>query len=169
MTIVPWRLVSSRMIVNSQWHKLRQDTVELPSGKCVDDYFVSVRPEVATIFAMTRDRQVILVKQYKHGVQKITLEVPAGTFTDENPEEAARRELREETSYECGRLTKLGVAYEDATRNTNEVHMFLATECEIAGGQIDDIIGGGDPHIDLGPALLEAMQPHDEPFGGERW
>jgi len=131
MGIKPWTLLNSRMVFNSRWVALRQDTVQLPDGLEVDDYFVSVRPDVANVFPLTPDDRVVLVKQYKHGIQQITLELPAGTFSDESPELAARRELLEETGYQCGSLKPLGQAYENASRNTNTVHMFLATECAL--------------------------------------
>ena len=41
-------------------------------------------------------------------------------------------------------------------------------DVEIAGAQIDDVVSRGNPHIDVRPALLEPVQPHDQPFGGKR-
>ena len=129
MGVKPGVLLNSRMVFRRRWVALRQDTVKLPDGLEVDDYFVSVRPDVVTVFPLTVSDDVVLVKQYKHAIQQITVELPAGTLSDESPEEAARRELLEETGYQCGAMKSLGQAHENASRNTNTIHMFLATGC----------------------------------------
>lgn len=140
MTPKPWVIMRSDWVVDAHWYRLRKDVVQLPDGRTVDDYFVSVRPDVAIMVPIDRDGQMILVRQYKHGIGSICLEFPAGTFQDgrESAEAAARRELMEETGYRPGRVQPLGVAIEDATRNSNRVHMFLALDCERAGEQALD-------------------------------
>jgi 8-oxo-dGTP pyrophosphatase MutT (NUDIX family) len=102
--IQPWTLLSSEMAFDHRWYKLRRDTVQLPDGRIIDDYFVSQRPDVAIVVPLTRERDFILVRQYKHGAQAITLEFPAGTFRSESAEAAAARELEEETGYSPGSM-----------------------------------------------------------------
>ena len=116
MTIEKWALLDSVLVFGHRWYQLRRDTVRLPDGTVVDDYFVSVRPEVAMVFPLTPDGDVIFVRQYKHGAQAITIELPGGTFRHELPEDAARRELIEETGYTPGELIPLGWIWEDPTR-----------------------------------------------------
>src|SRR5947209_2135944 len=77
LLIQPWTLLSSEMAFDHRWYKLRRDTVKLPNGRIVDDYFVSQRPNVAIAVPLTTENNVVLVRQYKHGVQAITLEFPA--------------------------------------------------------------------------------------------
>jgi ADP-ribose pyrophosphatase len=131
----PWRILDSRNAFEHRWYVLRRDTIELPDGGVIDDYFVSVRPEVAVVVPIDRAGNFILVRQYQHGVSQVTLEFPAGTFHDEAPAGAALRELEEETGYVPGRLEPLGACFENASKNTNRNHLFLARDCEPRGSQ----------------------------------
>ena len=130
MTIRPWRVLASQVAFSHRWYTLRRDVVELPNGAVIDDYFVSVRPDIALVFALTASGEIPLVRQYKHGAGEVTLELPAGTFRvgTEDPAEAAARELREETGYCCPRLDLIGVFLDDPTKNTSRVHAFLGEE-----------------------------------------
>lgn len=137
-----WKTLRSRIIFNNPWYVLRQDTVELPNGKIVDDYFVSVRHDVALVFPLTKDQNTILVKQYKHGLGEIVLELPGGFFDveEEKAEKAAERELLEETGYAPGQLIKLGTLSDNPTKDTNRLHLFLAKDCTRTGEQhLDDL------------------------------
>lgn len=135
MAIEKWSLLGSEMVFDHRWYQLRRDRVRLPDGTEVDDYFVSIRPDVAMVFPVTPNGDVIFVRQYKHGAQDITLELPAGTFGREQPDDAARRELLEETGYTAGELIPLGWIWEDATRNTSRLYMFLGLDCRPTGRQ----------------------------------
>jgi ADP-ribose pyrophosphatase len=107
----------------------------LPDGRVVDDYFVSQRPNVAIAVPLTAENNVILVRQYKHGVQAITLEFPGGTFRSESPDVAAARELEEETGYSPSSMMDLGTCFDDSSKNSNLVHIFLASGCVVTGKQ----------------------------------
>ncbi|WP_406077337.1 NUDIX hydrolase [Micromonospora sp. NBC_00858] len=95
-----------------------------------------MRPDIAVVVALRQDDRLPLVRQYKHGVQDITLELPAGMIrSGENPEEGARRELREETGWVAPSLTCIGSFYDDSTRNTNRVHCLVSRDAYRAGAQ----------------------------------
>ncbi|NES93191.1 NUDIX hydrolase, partial [Okeania sp. SIO2B9] len=92
-----WKLLQSRLVINNKWCQVRQDEVELPNGKIIDDFFVNVRPDIALVFPVTVRQEIVFVRQYRHGVGKVLLELPAGSFNPqvEIPEVAASRELTE--------------------------------------------------------------------------
>lgn len=123
-----WNILKSTMVVNHRWCKVRQDEIELPNGKIIDDYFVSIRPEVALILPITSNQEIILVRQYRHGAGEILLELPAGTFNLENetPEVAAIRELKEETGYIADRVKLISIIYDNPVKDSNKIHLFLA-------------------------------------------
>lgn len=126
--IRPWRVLESTVVFDEPWCRLRQDRVELPDGTVLDDYYVSVRADIVVIVAVADDGTVPLVRQYKHGVQSITLEFPAGAFSgEENALDAAQRELAEETGWTGETFNAVGVFFDDATKNTNRVHVVVAT------------------------------------------
>ena len=137
----PWKILSSRLAFDHRWYKVRQDAVRLPNGRVVDDYFVSVRPDVALVLPITADGNVVFIRQYRHGAQAVLLELPAGTFDpkQEAPAIAAKRELEEETGYTAPNLVFLNTLYDNPVKETNRIHLFLATDAYLAGEQaLDD-------------------------------
>jgi 8-oxo-dGTP pyrophosphatase MutT (NUDIX family) len=158
--IEPWTILSSEKAFDHRWYQLRRDIVRLPDGRIIDDYFVSVRPNVALVVPVKPDGSVVLVRQYKHGIQKITLEFPAGTFRSEDPASGAARELEEETGYVPGELTKLGECFDDSSKNSNLVHMFLARDCVPVGKRkLDDLEAAAGLEVVLMslPEVAEAL------------
>jgi len=122
-----WKILNSHNVFQHVWYTLRQDTVQLPDGRIIDDYFVSVRRDVVLIFALTPDQQIPLVRQYKHGAQKTLLELPGGYIDNgEPPLGAAQRELLEETGYAADALQLLAQVHGDPTKDTNTFYLYLA-------------------------------------------
>ena len=73
MTIQPWKILESHHL-----HKnVRIDTCELPDGKVIEG-FVLEYGDWATIIALTRSKEVVMIRQYRHGAQKVILELPGG-------------------------------------------------------------------------------------------
>jgi ADP-ribose pyrophosphatase len=95
-----WKTISSKIAFDNPWFKVRQDQVELPNGKILDDYLVWLEGEIVLVVPVTQNNEFVLVKQYKHAYGDIVIEFPAGYVNEhENILSAAQRELREETGY----------------------------------------------------------------------
>lgn len=136
MTITPWKILDSHYIHNN----VRIDKCELPDGKVIDG-FVLEYGDWATIIALTKEQEVVLVRQYRHGAQKVILELPGGAMEaeDENPMQAARRELLEETGYASDNFIQIGCVSPNPANQTNLIYSFLALDAEKVGSQnLDD-------------------------------
>jgi ADP-ribose pyrophosphatase len=136
-----WKTLKSKMVLNHRWCKVRQDEIELPNGEIIDDYFVSIKPDVALILPITSSREIIFVRQYRHAVGEFFLELPAGSFdsTKESAKAAAVRELAEETGYVSQEIRKIATLYDKPSKDTNQIHLFLAENVIQAGEQQLDI------------------------------
>lgn len=121
----PWRFLSSEPVLDHRWFRVRRETVELPTGRVLDDYFVAVRQDFTLVAAITAGDELVLVRQWKQGIRAVTLELPGGIVDDESPELAGARELAEETGYVCAELRWLGGGPLDPSKETNRVHLFL--------------------------------------------
>ncbi len=123
-----WQILSSEYLYKETWFTIRKDVCKTSDGKIIDPYYVYEFPTWVTALAITEDGNVVLVKQYRHGIQQTILEVPGGCVddTDKDYEAAARRELLEETGYEFDSMDYLGKISPNPSTNDNWMHMFLA-------------------------------------------
>ncbi len=136
----PWRVLSSDYRIETPYLRLRADRVELPSGHIVDDYFVRESRGFCVVFALTSDERVVLVRQYKHGIGQIVVELPAGAIDPgESPLVCAQRELAEETGYAAAALEHVRTFVTDPTNSDSYFHLFLARGAVQTGSQDLDL------------------------------
>lgn len=123
-----WQRLASTVVLNHRWFRVRRDRVRLPDGTEIDDFFIREAPDIALVLPVTPDGEIVFVRQYRHGVGDVLLELPAGSFdpTAEDAETAAARELLEETGYRAPQWETLARLYDNPVKDTNRVHLFLA-------------------------------------------
>ena len=135
-----WQTLRSKLVFDHRWYRLRQDEVILPDGQIVDDYFVSLRPDIATVLPITPEGEIVFVRQYRHGVGEILLELPAGTFeAGEVPLAVAQRELAEETGYASEQWSAIATLYSNPVNQNNKTYLFRAEAARLVQAQKLDL------------------------------
>ena len=122
-----WRLLSSRTILADQWLRIDAERLETPQGVIIDPWYLARGTSWACALASVPDGRVIMVEQYRRGLDAVVLELPAGMIDDgEEPAVAARRELREESGYEAdAEGIALGCWSAEPAHNTVRAHGFV--------------------------------------------
>ncbi|MCL4459211.1 MAG: NUDIX hydrolase [Chloroflexi bacterium] len=124
-------VIGSERIYSGRILNLRVDTVRLPSGHTAKREVVEHRGSVG-IVALDADENILLVRQYRHPVGRVLLEIPAGTLEeDEDIEQCVRRELQEETGYQAGRIERLLDFYPTPGFCSEYLHIYLAKDLRL--------------------------------------
>jgi len=131
-SIEPWSVVKENKeyqtpIFNLLHRKMRLDSnTEENEG----DFYVLKAPAWVNVIPITAEGEVICVEQYRYGIQQPTLEIPGGMVDPgENPLEAIKRELSEETGYKSDSWSSLGKVSANPAIMTNFTHLYLAKKC----------------------------------------
>ncbi|MFA5872153.1 MAG: NUDIX hydrolase [Parcubacteria group bacterium] len=126
--IKKWKELSRELVFQKYGRKIEKVMFELPGGGQSDFYIKREGPAVC-VFALTKDNHVILAKQFRPGMEEILLEIPGGRAeVGETAEQAAERELLEETGYK-GQVKLFTEAF-DCAYSTMRRFCCVATECE---------------------------------------
>ncbi|MCO5937001.1 NUDIX hydrolase [Mucilaginibacter sp. RB4R14] len=127
MSKLNWTILSSTYIHKGTWATLRSDKCEMPDGTVVDDYYVLEYPNWANAVALTEDNKILMVRQYRHAANIVSLEIPGGVIEGgENPEEGIRRELLEETGYQFNEVELISTVYANPSTANNKTFCYLA-------------------------------------------
>ena len=123
--------------------RVMRQTVSLPDSRIVDDYYQIDLPSFAAIYAVTELDEVLLLRQYKHGVGEVCLTLPGGQIDPgEDAEFSARRELLEETGYGGGRWFTGPTLILHGNQRIARAHIYIARHViklnEADSGDLED-------------------------------
>ncbi|MDD5232510.1 MAG: NUDIX hydrolase [Syntrophales bacterium] len=131
-----WELITTKIELVCRIFRLRSDRSKSPrTGRSYDFYVLEAVPWV-NIIPITDMGEIVLIRQFRHGIRENTLEIPGG-MVDEgySPEEAAVKELLEETGYEARDIVPLGWVHPNPAILDNRCYTFLAKGAAPSGKQ----------------------------------
>jgi ADP-ribose pyrophosphatase len=140
LALKPWKIISSKRDELIKFFKLRTDRAVSPRTNIPHDFYVLESAGWINVIPLTPEEDVILIRQYRHGIQGFTLEIPGGIIeAEDSPEGAAVRELYEETGYRAKEMISLGSVHANPAILNNICYTYLAKDVYQAGKQeLDD-------------------------------
>ncbi|MCR4904045.1 MAG: NUDIX hydrolase [Butyrivibrio sp.] len=152
-----WKLNHCEHLIQDEWIDFRRSTYELPNGSEIGPIYNYSKHSFSVIVATDTNGRFICVKQYRHGIEQVTTEFPAGGIefqlksdvpyitskntiaSEEDALHAAKRELLEETGYTSDNFIHLMTLPANATLASNNVHIYAATDCtKMSSQHLDD-------------------------------
>ncbi|MGD0614938.1 MAG: NUDIX hydrolase [Verrucomicrobiota bacterium] len=158
--------INSEPLGDFRIFSLRSDRKISPRTGKEHDYFVIDSVNWVNVIAVTPDRQLVLVEQYRHGSNTVELEIPGGLMdkADASPEATGRRELREETGYEGGTGRVIGQVFPNPAIMSNTCFTLLIENCRcthpVDFDQGEDLITRLVPISEIPPLVAEGKIRH---------
>lgn len=149
-----WKLLTSNNVFSTRWLSVEKRAYELPNGEVADDYYLLKRADYVLIIAIDNNKRMVLEKQYRHGMDKLVYEIPAGFINKgEDPLVAGIRELKEETGL-SGKGKVIGEIYTQPGYMDQRAHVVLVElDGEIYEKKLD-----GDENIEINMVELEKLR-----------
>lgn len=146
-----WQVQSTKELLKTPIFDVLEQHTVAPTG-IEGDYIAMAAPDWVMVIAEYRGG-FLLVRQWRHAAQCLSLEFPGGVIDGgEEPQEAARRELSEETGFKAGKMTHLGMVNPNPALFQNRFHVYLAEDLEPTSEQ----------HLDDDELLTYELRPVDE-------
>ncbi len=151
MTIQDWQRLGDDEFFRYLVFRARRSRRRSPRTGVEIGFFLLDTLDWVNVIPVTDAGEIVLVRQFRHGSDAVSLEIPGGIVDreDADPAATAARELREETGYRARAIERLGTIHPNPAFMTNRCHVYLATGCEPAG----------DLEMDAGEDIQVVTQP----------
>jgi ADP-ribose diphosphatase len=134
-----WERVESEQIADCRVFQVRRDRSRNPRDGAEHDFYCIEAADWINIVPLTEQNEVVMIEQYRHGAEEVTLEIPGGMVDEgESPRDAAARELLEETGYTSREISFLGKTRPNPAIQNNWIHTFLAHDVVFQGVPVFD-------------------------------
>ncbi|GAB4366569.1 MAG: hypothetical protein Kow00128_10190 [Deltaproteobacteria bacterium] len=135
-----WTLLASRKRFSDRLLSVHHDRYRLEGNGRAGDFTVIRTSDWINVIPVTPEGNLVFIRQFRHGIREVTLEIPGGAIDrrDPDPRAAAERELREETGFAASRWEPLGFVTPNPALQNNRCHTFLATGARRAGEPCPD-------------------------------
>ena len=153
-------MLKSELLVDRPWLRIYLERLALPNGAIMEEFHrLESRPWTAVV-ALDEQGRLLMVDQYRRGLDGISRELPAGIIEPgETPLAAARRELLEETGHEAERWTELATLSPEPFRSNSRAHLFVARGARLVAAQKLDATEELTVHlVPIAEALAAAEQ-----------
>ncbi|MEA2173003.1 MAG: ADP-ribose pyrophosphatase [Blastocatellia bacterium] len=135
----PWRRVASEQLADCRVFQVRRDHSISARDEREHDFYVIEATDWINIIPLTAHDDVVMIEQYRHGIGEATLEIPGGMVDEgEGPQDAALREMLEETGYAGREALLLGKTRPNPAIQNNWIHTFLARDVRFQRAPVFD-------------------------------
>ncbi len=129
--IKKWKIKENTPLNNYKIFSTKRQSAISPIDGQSHDFYVIDSPDWVNVIAVTPEEKIVLIKQFRHGTEEITLEIPSGIIESrESPLECAKRELLEETGFTSSQWERIGEVRPNPAIMSNYCTTFLALDCE---------------------------------------
>ena len=130
--------ISSENVFDGVLLHVYSDKISLPNGNTSTREYIRHQGAVAVV-PVTENNEIIVVRQYRYPIERVTIEIPAGKLDmGEEPLHAAKRELSEETGVESADITYIGGLYPSVAYTDEIIHMYMAKNLKFGEAHTDD-------------------------------